>query len=94
MSDPTEVERLVAHGVKQLGRLDCTVANAGICHIQSLLTSTPHARRQTLAVNVEGVMNTAIAAAKQMIKQGEGGRVINAASVAAYEPGTGHGVYS
>lgn len=69
---------MIAEVVKSLGSLDCLVANAGIAAVGSLLDSTEEGRKVMFDVNVHGVMNCEIAAARQMVKQGEGGRIIGA----------------
>lgn len=41
-------------------------------------------------INLLGLMNTHIAAAKQMVKQGTGGRIIGAGSIASYRTAGQH----
>ncbi|KAM0756261.1 short chain oxidoreductase [Meredithblackwellia eburnea MCA 4105] len=80
-----ETDALVAKTVEALGKIDVMVANAGIAAVQSLLESTEEDRRRMIDVNVHGLFNTYISAAKQMVKQGHGGRIIGAASIVAYD---------
>ena len=47
-----------------------------------------------MEVNVKGYFWLCQAAAKQMQKQGEGGKIINVASIAGLEPGAMMGIYS
>lgn len=72
--------------VRALGHVDCLVNNAGIAHIKPLLDSTSAERRKVFDVNALGVFNVAIECARHMVKRGEGGRIINCASVAAFKP--------
>lgn len=44
-------------------------------------------------INVLGLMNTHIAAARQMVKQGTGGRIIGAGSIASYRTAENLGPY-
>jgi NAD(P)-dependent dehydrogenase (short-subunit alcohol dehydrogenase family) len=68
------------------------VANAGIAQMKPVLEMTDEDIRVIFDVNVIGVFNCYSAAAKQMIKQGSGGKIIGAASIAAFKgsPGLAH----
>ena len=59
--------------------VDVTVANAGIAVTASLLETTAEQWQRTPDVNVMGVAHCYSAAARQMIPQGRGGRLIGAA---------------
>lgn len=78
-----EIDAFVADAVQKLGRLDVMVANAGIAIGVRAIDTTPEQWDQTMAINGRGVMLTDQAAARQMIAQGEGGSIINLASIAA-----------
>ncbi|KAK1227016.1 hypothetical protein PQX77_009978 [Marasmius sp. AFHP31] len=80
----SQVEEAVQKSVEALGPLDVMVANAGIVQIQPLLNVTPEEMQKIYEVNVFGVVYSNVAAGKQFIKQGTGGKIINAASIAAY----------
>ncbi|KAF2432478.1 acetoin dehydrogenase-like protein [Tothia fuscella] len=86
VSKLSEVEDLVAHSVKELGNLDTMVANAGIAQVKALLELTEEDLRRMFEVNVYGVFNCYSAAAKQIIKQGSGGKLLGAASIVAFKP--------
>jgi NAD(P)-dependent dehydrogenase (short-subunit alcohol dehydrogenase family) len=79
VSKLSEVEELIAASVKNLGDLNVMIANAGIAQVKSLLDLTEDDVRRMFEVNVFGVFNCYSAAAKQMIKQGGGGKIIGAA---------------
>ncbi|KAM0745734.1 acetoin reductase family protein [Meredithblackwellia eburnea MCA 4105] len=84
VSKEDEVDIMVAKVVEELGSLDCMVSNAGICPVAPLVETTQAQRAKIVDVNLHGLMNTHIAAARQMIKQGKGGRIIGACSIAGY----------
>ncbi len=92
--DPLAVQAAVAAHVAAHGGLDVLVANAGIAVTAPLLETTAEDLRRTLDVNVAGVFHCYQAAARQMIAQGRGGRLIGAASVAAHRGGKWQGAYS
>lgn len=82
--DEGMVQAAVSRLVKELGRLDILVNNAGIGFMMEPLVEMSVARwRTVLDVNLTGAFLCTQYAARQMIRQGEGGRVINIASVAA-----------
>jgi meso-butanediol dehydrogenase / (S,S)-butanediol dehydrogenase / diacetyl reductase len=94
VSLPGDVEAAVAEHVQAYGGLDVMVANAGIAITSPLMETTLEQWRQTMEVNLNGVFHCYQAAARQMIEQGRGGRLIGAASVAAHRGGIWQGAYS
>lgn len=83
ISDPQQVDDLVARTVSKMGRLDIVCANAGIIRWESFLEITPANLRKIVNVNLKGTAYTCQAAARQMIAQGQGGRIIITSSVQA-----------
>jgi meso-butanediol dehydrogenase/(S,S)-butanediol dehydrogenase/diacetyl reductase len=94
VADPESVDAAVAQHVRAFDGLDVMVANAGIAVTAPLLETSVDQFRQTMEVNVAGVFHCYRAAARQMISQGRGGRLIGAASVAAHRGGKWQGAYS
>ncbi|KAF5013189.1 hypothetical protein FDECE_768 [Fusarium decemcellulare] len=86
VSKTDEVKNMVEQSAKELGPLNTMVANAGIAQVKSALDLTEEDLRRVFDVNVFGVFNCYSAAAKQMIKQGGGGKIIGAASIVSYKP--------
>ena len=81
VSDPKEVEAMVQQAVGTLGRLDIMVNNAGMERKMPFLQTPFEVWQETIAVNLTGAWLGCQAAAKQMVAQGEGGRIINVSSV-------------
>jgi len=77
-----QVEEMVARTVAHFGRLDILVNNAGIIAVAPLLETDEATWDAIMNVNVKGVLFCAQAAARRMIEQGGGGRIINITSAA------------
>lgn len=90
---PEENERLVAEVVDRLGRLDVFVANAGVARWMRLADVTREDWDTIMDVNLHGVLYGCQAAAAQMRRQGEGGRIVVTTSVNAVMPFSPLGVY-
>ena len=87
------VERLMAHTVEGLGRLDIVVNNAGIAKVAPLAEASLDDWRAILDVNLSGVFFGCRAAAPFLIEQ-KAGKVINLASVLAAVALPGYTMYS
>jgi meso-butanediol dehydrogenase/(S,S)-butanediol dehydrogenase/diacetyl reductase len=84
VTDRDAVFELVDQAAGELGSVDVMVANAGIAQVKPLLEVTPDDLQRIFSVNVFGVVYCLQAAAERMIAQGTGGKIINAASIAAH----------
>jgi meso-butanediol dehydrogenase/(S,S)-butanediol dehydrogenase/diacetyl reductase len=82
--DESQVQAAVARAVEAFGGLDILVNNAGIGYLMEPLLDVTRERWQAvLEVNLMGAFLCTKHAARQMIAQGRGGRVVNIASQAA-----------
>ena len=88
-----DCERMVQETVAQLGKLDCFVANAGIGRGGPFLEFSEEDWEAVIQTNLTGVFLSCQVAARQMVAQGHGGRIITMASVAAERPGAGMASY-
>jgi len=78
-----DVDRVVATAVREFGRLDIMVNNAGVARSQDILDISENDFDDVIGVNLKGAFFGVQAAARQMIAQGGGGVIINMSSVNA-----------
>jgi glucose 1-dehydrogenase len=81
VSKIADLQRLVEASVSAFGRLDIMVNNAGVETRTSILDTTEEQYEKVLAINLKSAFFGTQTAAKQMIAQGSGGRIINITSV-------------
>jgi glucose 1-dehydrogenase len=81
VSNPAQVTNLVAKTVGKFGRLDILVNNAGIEFKHPFLEFPLDLWQKVIAVDLTGPWLCAQEAARQMVKQGDGGRIINISSI-------------
>ncbi len=84
VTDRAAVFAMVERVAAELGSVDVMVANAGIAQVKTILELTPEDLQRIFEVNVFGVVYCLQAAAEQMLRQGHGGKIINAGSIAAH----------
>jgi len=93
VADEATCDRLVAETVDGLGRLDVLVANAGGATFAPFLSTDANAFDEQSRRNARSSLLLARAAARQMIDQGAGGRIIFVTSEAADLPTAGLTAY-
>lgn len=87
VTDAAACEALVAGVVKERGRLDVWVSNAGISKMQRFVDISPSDLRRNFEVNTFGVFYCGQAAARAMMALGTRGSIVNTASMAAKQGG-------
>ena len=92
VSDPHDVEAMVAGCVGELGGLDVLVNNAGAFARASLDMISPEEWDRTFAVNTRGPFLCGVAAARHMRTVG-GGTIVNIAGASAHRSFPGGGAY-
>ena len=81
--DRGETERVFTAAVEALGDIGVVVANAGVSTMRSVVDLSEEEWDLNLDVNAKGVFFTNQVAARYLIARGQGGRIINTASMAA-----------
>jgi NAD(P)-dependent dehydrogenase (short-subunit alcohol dehydrogenase family) len=79
--DVASIDAMVARAVAEFGRLDVIVNNAGVTRYSYIMDLTEADWDRIHRVNAKGVFFCLQAAARQMIAQKTGGRIINMASI-------------
>ena len=82
VSQPDDVERLLQRTVDQFGKIDIMVCNAAIIADQGInpLELPNEVFSRVLAVNLTGTFLCAQAAARRMVAQGQGGKIVTVSS--------------
>jgi glucose 1-dehydrogenase len=83
VSDQSGVENMVQQTVKEVGRLDVLVSCAVYSDREPFHTANMEGFKRTIDVTMWGAFYALRAAAKQMIAQGQGGRVVMVSSAQA-----------
>jgi glucose 1-dehydrogenase len=93
VSQVSELQNLIATAVKEFGRVDIMVNNAGVETRTSILDTTEAQYEKVMSINLKSAFFGTQLAAQQMIKQGGGGRIINITSVHEDWPMPGNTAY-
>jgi glucose 1-dehydrogenase len=93
VSNVGDLQKLVDAAVGSFGRLDIMVNNAGVETRTSVLDTSEAQYEKVMSINLKSAFFGTQIAAKQMIKQGEGGRIINITSVHEDWPMPGNTAY-
>ena len=93
ISNAADLQRLIDTAVEKFGRLDIMVNNAGVETRTSILDTTEEQYAKVMDINLKSAFFGTQLAAKQMIKQGDGGRIINMTSIHEDWPMPGNTAY-
>ena len=80
VTDQDSIDSAVAAVVERFGSVDILVNNAGIFEMEPVLEAERASFDRVFDVNVKGLLFMLQAAARQMVRQGHGGKIINIAS--------------
>jgi glucose 1-dehydrogenase len=93
VSQVAELQNLFVAAVKEFGRVDIMVNNAGVETRTSVLDTTEAQYEKVMNINLKSAFFGTQLAAQQIIKQGGGGRIINITSVHEDWPMPGNTAY-
>ncbi len=94
VTDQAEVDALVTAAVRQFGRIDVLINNAGLGGTSSVLEMTDEQWLRVLDVTLNGTFRCTRAVLRQMVAQGHGGAVVNNASVLGWRAQQGQAHYA
>ena len=82
VTDQASIDAAIATVVERAGGLDILVNNAALFDLAPIVEITRESYDRLFRINVAGTLFTMQAAARQMIAQGRGGKIVNMASQA------------
>lgn len=84
--DPVHIEELAGRAVAAWGGIDVWINNAARLMVRPFLEMTDDEWHGLLAANLHGYYYGCRAAARQMLEQGTGGRIVNVTSIVDIQP--------
>jgi NAD(P)-dependent dehydrogenase (short-subunit alcohol dehydrogenase family) len=94
VATPEGASKIIQAAVSAFGRIDVLINNAGILRDKSLLKMDEAMWDAVISVHLKGTYLCTQAAAKQMVSQGGGGRIVNTTSVSGMMGNFGQANYS
>lgn len=94
ISTPSGPDDLVRAAVEDFGRLDAVSCHAGVTAWSPFLDTAPETLDTLIATNIRGTYLTAQAAARRMVEQGQGGRLLLTTSVTGVRAIAGLSAYA
>jgi NAD(P)-dependent dehydrogenase (short-subunit alcohol dehydrogenase family) len=93
VSDRESVTALADRAFEELGGVHVVCNNAGVIVGSAICDATEDDWRWLLSVNLGGVVNGCTVFAPRLVEQGQGGQIVNTASVGGFLAGPGLGLY-
>lgn len=93
VTDQASIDQAIDAVVARVGKLDILINNAALFDLAPIVEITRQSYEQLFSINVAGTLFTLQAVARQMIRQGHGGKIINMASQAGRRGEALVGVY-
>jgi NAD(P)-dependent dehydrogenase (short-subunit alcohol dehydrogenase family) len=90
----SQVAAVVRQVVKRFGQIDILVNNAGICPFVDIMEMSEAMFKQTMDVNLNGAFHCTQLVAAEMIKRGQGGRIVFITSLAVNVTSAQQGDYA
>lgn len=84
-ADVAFIQKMVGTAIRQFGKLDIAIANAGITLFGDFLTYPAESLQSVMRLNLQGSFFLAQAASNQFIKQRSGGRILLMSSVTGHQ---------
>jgi L-rhamnose 1-dehydrogenase len=94
VSDRGQVEATVGRTLQHFGRIDVLVNNAGICPFVDVMQMDAAMFQKTIDVNLNGAFHFTQLVGNEMIRRGEGGRIVFITSLAVNVTGPAQGDYA
>jgi 2-deoxy-D-gluconate 3-dehydrogenase len=87
LEDPRSGERLVAETLSRFGRIDILINNAGIIRRQPAAEHSDEYWDSVIDINLSSVFRLCRAAGRHMLERGQGGKIVNIASLLSFQGG-------
>ena len=87
LNEPEAIQAIIDETLAAYGRIDILVNNAGIIRRADIMDFTEKDWDDVLRVNLRALFLLSQAAARQMIAQGSGGKIVNVASLLSFQGG-------
>lgn len=87
LSQQTAIDSIIGQAVAEMGRVDILVNNAGTIRREDALSFSEKDWDDVMNLNLKSVFFLSQAVARQFIQQGQGGKIINIASMLSFQGG-------